>query len=139
MGKNQTIIRSQIEAATQVLQQLTFALSPEYLGLVSTNGQPISVISSTKLADSDAIASLAASSFAASRQLTSMIEDSPNTVMLHEGTDLNILMAQVSSNVLLVICFRHSSDIGRVRLITKRSVDSLAEAFMSEGEKNGAD
>lgn len=134
MGKNQTIQVSQIEAATRVLQQLTNAVSPEYLGLVSTTGQPVSVISSTKLADSDAIASLAASSFAASRQLASMIEDSPNSVMLHEGTNLNILIAQVVSNILLVVCFRHSSDIGRVRLITRRAVDSLVEAFMSEGE-----
>lgn len=139
MGENQTIRGSQIEAATRVLQQLTNTVSPEYLGLISTAGQPISVISSTKQADADIIASLAASSFAASRHLASMVEDSSNTVMLHEGANLNIQIAQVSPDVLLVVCFRRSSDIGRVRLITRRAVDSLATAFMSEGEKNGAD
>lgn len=139
LGENQTILRSQIETAARVLRQLRNAISPEYLGLVSTAGQPISVVSSTKLADSDAIASLSASAFAASRQVASMVEDSAHTVMLHEGARLNIIIAQVSSNVLLVVCFRQSSDIGRVRLITRRAVDSLAEAFMSEGEKNGAD
>lgn len=135
MGGNQTILSSQIEAATHVLQQLRNSISPEYLGLVSSAGQPISVISSTKLADSDAIASLAASSFAASRQLAGMIEDSAHTVMLHEGSKINIHIAQVSPVVLLVVCFRRSSDIGRVRLITRRAVDSLAETFMPEGEK----
>lgn len=135
MGENQTILSTQIEAATHVLQHLRNAISPEYLGLVSTAGQPISVISSTKLADSDAIASLAASSFAASRLLASMVEDSAHTVMLHEGAKINIHIAQVSPDVLLVVCFRRSSDIGRVRLITRRAVNSLAEAFLSEGEK----
>lgn len=134
MGENQTILSSQIEAATHVLQQLRNAISPEYLGLVSTAGQPVSVISSTKLADPDAIASLAAGSFAASRQLASMVEDSAHAVMLHEGAKINIHIAQVSPGILLVVCFRRSSDIGRVRLMTRRAVDSLAEAFMSEGD-----
>lgn len=139
LGENQTILSSQIEAATRILQQLKDAISPEYLGLVTTAGQPISVISSTKMADSDSIASLAASSFAASQQLASMVEDSAHTVMLHEGDRLNIHIARVSPGVLLVVCFHRSSDIGRVRLITKRAVDSLSEAFNLEGEKNGAD
>jgi predicted regulator of Ras-like GTPase activity (Roadblock/LC7/MglB family) len=134
LGETQTILSSQIETATLILQQLKDAISPEYLGLVTTAGQPISVISSTKLVDSDSVASLAASSFAASQLLASMVKDSAHTVMLHEGDRLNIHIARVSSGVLLVVCFHRSSDIGRVRLITKRAVDSLGEVFNIEGE-----
>jgi len=139
LGEDQTILSSQIVAATHILRRLNDTIEPEFLGLISTVGQPVSVISSTKLADSDTIASLAASSFAASRQLAGMVEDSAKAVMLQEGTRLNIQIAQVTSGILLVVCFRRSSDIGRVRLITSRTVVSLAEVFLSEGENDGAD
>ncbi|MDO8736457.1 MAG: roadblock/LC7 domain-containing protein [Thermoleophilia bacterium] len=139
MGENQTILTSQLVAATHILRELSDTIDPEFLGLISTVGQPVSVISSTKLVDSDSIASLAANSYAASQQLASMVEDSARTVMLHEGARFNIQIAQVTKSILLVICFRRSSDIGRVRLIASRTVESLAEIFISEGDKYGAD
>jgi len=139
LGEDQTILSSQIVAATHILRRLNDTIEPEFLGLISTVGQPVSVISSTKLADSDTIASLAANSFAASRQLAGMVEDSAKAVMLQEGTRLNIQIAQVTSGILLVVCFRRSSDIGRVRLITSRTVVSLAKIFLSEGAYDGAD
>ena len=141
MIKKQTIMKAQLDAAVGVLEPLV-AISPEYLGLISTTGQAITVISSTHLADADAIAALAACSFAATRQLARVMEDSESTVMLHEGAELNIHIAQVTEDVLLVVCFHKSSEIGIVRLITRRVVRVLSKALKSEiveGDIDGTD
>jgi len=142
MIKKQTIMKAQLDAAVGVLEPLRVAISPEYLGLISTTGQAITVISSTHLADADAIAALAACSFAATRQLARVMEDSESTVMLHEGAELNIHIAQVTEDVLLVVCFHKSSEIGIVRLITRRVVRVLSKALKSEiveGDIDGTD
>ena len=142
MIKKQTIMKAQLDAAVGVLEPLRVAISQEYLGLISTTGQAITVISSTHLADADAIAALAASSFAATRQLARVMEDSESAVMLHVGAELNIHIAQVTENVLLVVCFHKSSEIGMVRLITRRVVRALSKALKSEiveGDIDGTD
>jgi predicted regulator of Ras-like GTPase activity (Roadblock/LC7/MglB family) len=139
MGGKQKVFKSQLGAADQVLERLRKAVSPEYLGLISTTGQPISVILSSKSTDSDALAALTAGSFAAARQLARTLEDSKLTIMLHESTSFNIQIAQVTDDILLIICFRGSGDIGRVRLITKQAVIALAKAFNHGGQTGGTD
>ncbi|MHB1325076.1 MAG: hypothetical protein ACYDGS_05585 [Thermoleophilia bacterium] len=84
------------------------------------------------MVDADALASLSASSFAATRQLAMMMEDPEFTVMFHEGSELNITIAQITHDILLVMCFRNSSEIGRVRLLTGRAVATLAKVFGPE-------
>lgn len=114
------------------MERLRSAIAPVFLGIVTTAGQPITVISSTKMTDPDAVASLSASSFAATHQLAIMMEEPEFTVMLHEGSELNITIARITQDILLVMCFRNSSEIGRVRLLTGRAVAALSKAFGPE-------
>lgn len=132
MSTRQTVLKSQLDTARPVLERLGAAISPVFLGIVTTAGQPITVISSTHMADADALASLSASSFAATRQLAMMMEDPEFTIMLYEGSELNITIAQITQDILLVMCFRNSSEIGRVRLLTGRAVAALSKAFGPE-------
>ncbi len=136
-AKHTVVHKFQFDAANRVLESLREVISPEFLGLISTTGQPITVISSTHDLNPDALAALAAASFAASRQLAETMEQPGFTTMLQEGATLNINISQVTGNVLLLICFRDSSKIGQVRLMAGRAIDALAEAIGRE--TNGAD
>ncbi len=138
MSKNLKVQKSQMDAVKPVLERLQASLSPEYLGLISSAGQPITVISSTQRIDSEAMAVLVSSSFAAASQLGSILENSGFTVMLHEGSELNIQVSQVTDNILLVICFRGFGELGRVRLITRRAARSLTRA-LNGGKTSGTD
>lgn len=137
MSTNQTVLKSQLFAANQVLEQLREAISPEFLGLVATTGQCVTVISSSLMVDTDTLAALTASSFAATRQLTGIMNVSGFTITIHEGSELNLSITQVNTNMLLVICFHKSSDIGRVRLISRQAVESLSLIFASDIDLEG--
>jgi predicted regulator of Ras-like GTPase activity (Roadblock/LC7/MglB family) len=106
-------------------------VAPQLLALVSSSGQPISVYSSLDAVDPDALSSLAAGSFAATRQMANLMTGSEFTLMFHEGTNLNVHISQVSDQVLLVVCFSKKSDIGVIRLISKRAASALNEIFNS--------
>lgn len=138
--KNRLIIdKRQLTDANHILKGLRQAISPEFLGLVSTSGHPISIYSSPTMVDTDAIGSLAASSYAATRLLAHMMNGAEFTVMFHEGSDLNVHIAQVSEQVLLVVCFRKTAEIGRVRLLSKKAAAALNEIMTVQGEKSGTD
>lgn len=138
MGKSHTINKSQINAANQVLERLRRALAPEFIGLISTDGHPITVISSDRTADADSLASLAASSFAATKQLAQVMDDPDFTLMFHEGSHLNIHISQITDDALLVICFHKATQLGKVRLIARRSLEMLAAALKPLPRDSGA-
>jgi predicted regulator of Ras-like GTPase activity (Roadblock/LC7/MglB family) len=129
LSKNHTVQKPQLEAINQVLRQLSDALSPQFLGLVTTSGQTLTYLSAAGFNNADSLASLAAGSFAATRELARLMQDHNFTMMFQEGGDLNIHIAQVTEEVLLVICFRKSTQIGKVRLMTSRALSALSLAL----------
>jgi len=129
----------QFENANLVMEGLQKAISPEFIGLISTSGHPISVISSTGIADSDVLAALSAGSFAAARQLCGIFGSQADTTMLQESNRFNIHITQVTDDALLVVCCRKAGDIGRVRLITRWAAKALAKALEPERSNSGAD
>jgi predicted regulator of Ras-like GTPase activity (Roadblock/LC7/MglB family) len=119
-----------------VLEKLRRVLAPEFLGLVTTSGLPLSITVSPDSLDIDAFASLTASSFAATSQLARIMDETAFNVMFQEGNHLNVHIAQVSGDVLLVVCFQKSTQIGKVRLITSHAVGPLALALKSSGPES---
>jgi predicted regulator of Ras-like GTPase activity (Roadblock/LC7/MglB family) len=134
LGKDQTIFKSQIDATTGILERMREAINPEFIGIVSTMGLPVTVLASSE-ADVYAFASLAASSFAASSQLAHITSDSGYSSMFFEGMNLNIHISRVARDFLLVICFRNTTDIGKVRIITRRAFKTLS-AVLEDAEKD---
>ncbi len=130
MGKNQTLLKSQLEAAVLLLKKLSEELSPQYIGLITTSGHTLTSLAATGFnGDSDSLASLASGSFAATREMARLMDDFDFTVMLHEGNNVNIYIVQVTDDVLLVICFGKKTHIGKVRLLAGRMTGALAEAL----------
>ena len=122
-----------------MLGQLREAISPDYLALIANTGQPITVVSSRQRVDNDAMAALAASAFAATRQMADIMAGSGFSLMLSEGAGVNISIARVTEDILLIISFSDSSEIGRVRLVTRPAIWQLAAIFNLERKTSGAD
>lgn len=129
MGKRKTVSKSQLKAANYILERMQEAMALDFIGLISTDGHLVTVHTNTVIVDTDALSSLAASSFAATKQLVQEINEPDFTLMFHEGSHLNIHISQISEDMLLVICFHKPTQLGKVRWMTRRALGILAEAL----------
>lgn len=134
MNKTLVISRSQLARATQVLERLRREFSPDFLGIVTMSGQAVHLTAAGGVVDTDAIASLAASAFGATRQLARLMDSAGFTVMFHEGSELNVHIAQISHNLLLVVAFPPSAEIGKVRLLAGKAAEALTEIMTTQGD-----
>lgn len=129
MSNRQTVGKSQIVDAERILRTLQHEISADFIGLVSTSGVSLIALKSSGVADTDALASLSAGSFAATRQLARMMDETEFNAIFYEGSELNIQIAEVNDKSLLVICFRRDTEMGKVRLISRRAIGALSVAL----------
>jgi predicted regulator of Ras-like GTPase activity (Roadblock/LC7/MglB family) len=119
----------------EVLTRLREVSGSRFIAMVSTSGQPITTSSEEEHHDTLSLASLAASSFAATQQLASVLHEREFTLLFHEGRESNLHVAQVTDQVLLVITFGRETQVGKVRLYTTRAVEVLRPIFTAMAEE----
>lgn len=128
------ITDSQLERIDGLLWELKGLLDCSFLGLISTAGQPITTACEGFEPETFALASLCAGAFAATRQLATILDEREFTLLFHEGNSINLHVAQVTDQVLLLITFGRDVPIGKVRLYTQRSTTVLQNIIEDEGD-----
>lgn len=134
MRRGLVISDHQLERCDALLWELKGLLDCSFLGLVSTAGQPITTASDEHHPETFSLASLTASAFAATRQLAEILEEREFTLLFHEGSAVNLHVAQVTDKVLLLITFGREVPIGKVRLYTQRATGVLRHIIEEEGD-----
>lgn len=129
-----TITDAQLEHCDQLLWELKGLLNCSFLGLISTAGQPITSAASEQPPETFSLASLTAGAFAATRQLAAILHEREFTLLFHEGDAVNLHVAQVNQQVLLLITFGREVPIGKVRLYTQRSIAVLQRILADHTE-----
>lgn len=127
--KGLVISDEQMSLVDEVLAKLQRVSGSHYAALVTTSGQPITTSSAAIHSDTLSLAALAASSFAATRQLAEVLHEREFTLLFHEGKESNLHVVQVTEQVLLLITFGRETQVGRVRLYTSRALDVLKPVF----------
>jgi predicted regulator of Ras-like GTPase activity (Roadblock/LC7/MglB family) len=127
--KGLVISDRQLDRCDELLRKLREVSGSTFLALISTSGQPITTASDEYHAETLSLASLAASSFAATRQLARLLDEDEFTLLFHEGKGLNLHVAQVTDQVLLIITFGRDTQVGKVRLYAQRAIDVLEQIF----------
>lgn len=82
-------------------------------------------------------AALLSSNFAATEELSRNLGVSDFRVMYHEGKRQNLYFAKISDDMILVVLFRDSNALGRVRLFCEKSnpeLSRLAALIVKEGD-----
>jgi predicted regulator of Ras-like GTPase activity (Roadblock/LC7/MglB family) len=128
----------QMRVIDGVLAKLRRVSGSKFVALVSTSGQPITTSPSDAQSDTLSLAALAASSFAATRQLAEVLSEREFTLLFHEGRESNLHVVQVADQILLLITFGRETQVGRVRLYTSRALEVLKPIF-EPAEDNGAE
>lgn len=119
----------QLDRCDDLLQKLKEVSGSSFLALISTSGQPITTASDDYHPETLSLASLAASSFAATQQLAKILDESEFTLLFHEGKALNLHVSQVTDQVLLIVTFGRETQVGKVRLYTQRAIEVLRQIF----------
>jgi predicted regulator of Ras-like GTPase activity (Roadblock/LC7/MglB family) len=127
----------QIRLVDDVLAKLRRVSGSKFVALISTSGQPITTSPLDVESDTLSLAALAASSFAATRQLAEVLNEREFTLLFHEGRESNLHVVQVSEQVLLLITFGHETQVGRVRLYTTRALEVLKPVFEPAEDMSG--
>lgn len=119
----------QLDRCDELLQKLREVSGSTFLALISTSGQPITTASDEYHPETLSLASLAASSFAATQQLARILDENEFTLLFHEGKSLNLHVSQVTDQVLLIVTFGRETQVGKVRLYTQRAIEVLRQIF----------
>jgi predicted regulator of Ras-like GTPase activity (Roadblock/LC7/MglB family) len=119
----------QMRLVDSVLAKLQRVSGSTFVAVVSTSGQPITTFPSDTHSDTLSLAALAASSFAATRQLAEVLSEREFTLLFHEGKESNLHVVQVTEQILLLIAFGRETQVGRVRLYTRRALEVLKPVF----------
>jgi predicted regulator of Ras-like GTPase activity (Roadblock/LC7/MglB family) len=115
----------QMRMIESVLEKLRRVSGGTFVALVSTSGQPITTSPPDSRSDTLSLAALAASSFAATRQLAEVLNEREFTLLFHEGKESNLHVVQVTEQILLLLTFGRETQVGRVRLYTARALEVL--------------
>ena len=127
----------QMRLIEAVLERLRSVSGSKFAALVSTSGQPIAISPRDAQSDTLSLAALAASSFAATRQLAQLLSEREFTLLFHEGKEANLHVMQVTDSILLLITFGRETQVGRVRLYTSRALEVLKPALESAENTHG--
>ena len=127
--KGLIITDDQMRRVDDILARLQRVSGSTFVALVSTSGQPITTSPPQGCADTLSLAALAASSFAATRQLAHVLSEREFTLLFHEGKESNLHVVQVTEQILLLIAFGRETQVGRVRLYTGRALEVLKPLF----------
>lgn len=119
----------QMRLVDTVLERLRRVSGSKFVALVSTSGQPITTSPPDTHSDTLSLAALAASSFAATRQLAEVLNEREFTLLFHEGKESNLHVVQVTEQILLLLTFGRETQVGRVRLYTNRALEVLKPIF----------
>jgi len=126
----------QLDRCDDLLAKLKEVSGSSFLALISTSGQPITTASDEYHPETLSLASLAASSFAATQQLAKILDESEFTLLFHEGKALNLHVSQVTDQVLLIVTFGHETQVGKVRLYTQRAIEALRQIFEAQDDED---
>lgn len=127
----------QMKTIDGVLAKLQHVTGSDFVALISTSGQPITVSPADASADTLSLAALAAGSFAATRQLAEVLKEREFTLLFHEGKESNLHVMQVTDQILMLLTFGHETQVGRVRLYTTRALEVLKPIFEHAEDTEG--
>lgn len=137
--KGLVISDEQMKAIDGVLSKLQHVTGSNFVALISTSGQPITVSPPDVQSDTLSLAALAAGSFAATRQLAEVLKEREFTLLFHEGRESNLHVIQVTDQILMLLTFGHDTQVGLVRLYTTRALEVLKPIFDRAEDGEGDD
>jgi len=117
---------SDVELMEAELRTLCARAGAEAVVLLDLSGVVLAAHRVPEKIDVLLFAALLTSNFAATEELSNKLGVTGFKVMYHEGKRQNLYFDKVADETVLVVLFKDSNALGRVRLFTEKSVAELA-------------
>ncbi|NQT27607.1 roadblock/LC7 domain-containing protein [candidate division KSB1 bacterium] len=132
--------KAQFESVLTCLAQLSNKLRLTAVLLVDNSGRIMAQKSEGSHGDQNALATLAAGSYAAMRELAKRLGEKDNFKMvLHEGETHNIFISAVGKDHFLIVISGKGVAMGMVRLFTKRTIEDLGPILKQTSSESSID
>ncbi len=118
---------SDVELMVAELRTLCARAGAEAVVLVDLSGVILASHRVSDKIDNLLFAALLSSNFAATEELSRRLGVTSFRVMYHEGKRQNLYFDKITEDTILVVLFRDSNALGRVRLFTEKSITELAK------------
>ena len=106
----------QLDRCDDLLRRLKEVSGSSFLALISTSGQPITTASDEYHPETLSLASLAASSFAATQQLAKILDENEFTLLFHEGRGIRRFHSGVARGAIM-----KQGVVGEARVLCRRA------------------
>jgi len=102
--------------------------------LITKDGHNIAARGKTDFLNITALAALVAGSFAATKQVATLLGEREFSILFQQGESRHIHISLVASTAMMIIVFDDSSRIGLVRLHSRRAGADLTELIQKRSE-----
>ena len=134
---NRVLTKEQYDQVYMSLSNLSDKLQVTSMILLDSTGRIVAqkqLESSNQ--DPELLATLAAGSTAAAKEMLRLLGDNNNNKMiLYEGNQINVYISIVNDNYALIIAFDTGVALGMVRLLTKKTIIELQKILSSNSEQ----
>jgi len=129
------VTEQQSKALNDMLADLEVQTEANAVYLTDQGGNILACASSAGDDTIQTVAALAAGSFAATRQLASMIGEPSFTSVFHKGERANIYIQCLDEDYLLLVIFGRAATLGLVKLYTDNTCRELLPIFRQMREQ----
>lgn len=129
------VLSSEREKVERILDELIERTSALCALLITKDGHTIAARGNTSFLNVTALATLVAGSFAATRQVASLLGEKEFSILFQQGSSRHVHISLVAGTAMLIIVFDDASRIGLVRLHAKHAGDSLATMMEESRER----
>ena len=122
---------SDINAINKVLHTLIQRSESKCTMLIDIDGHIITTYGDTDQYSMDALCTLLAGTFAATREWAKLLGEDEFNELYHQGAQCSILVKLIDNRALLTTIFGNNTQLGLVRLLTQEITKKLTEIFQN--------
>lgn len=127
--------KEDIEAIGRSLQMFLRNSNAHCALLVDKDGHLVTREGQSMSFDVDTVSALVAGSFAATKQMATLLGEEEFALMFHQGKKDSIQLSLVGGRTILAVIFDDRTTLGMVRLYSSQTVTKLAQVFSDAGDR----
>ena len=127
-----------IEQISKVMREMISLSKAKCALLIDKEGHLVAREGAVRSINTDSLAALVAGSFAATREMASLLGEDEFSLMFHQGQRDNIQLTLVGDRAILTIIFDDQTQLGMIRLYTQEAAKQINQIFEA-GDSRGDD
>ena len=136
MENYQTVtFSSQIKEIDKYLDDFIIKTKSVSIILITKDGQLITSRGDVSFINTTALAALVAGSFAATKEVASLLGEREFSILLQQGEKRHVHISLLGSIAMMVVVFENLKNVGKVRFYAKEASQKVTESLVKGGKR----